>query len=143
MTITSVQVNPASGDSVASLYMAPDASGIPVGNVNTGEILKVVGNDNGYYQVAVKPPMDDNSFKGGSADTGTCLANPYTFLYDNPRKYKSLGRINNGTNLKILELDDDHPGMCKVRCVTTNGTRTGYMECRYVYRDSIGTPKEE
>ena len=142
MAVTSVQINPASGDDHASLYISPDASSTPVGTVEKGEILKVVGNDNGYYQVALKP-TSENKCKGGSSDNGTCMANPYTFLYDNPRKYKSLGRINNGTDLKILEVDDEHPGMFKVRCVTTNGLRTGYMESRYVYRSSIEASEEE
>jgi hypothetical protein len=142
MQVTTVRINPSSGDDYATIRLTDNPESPILETVEKGEVLRVMGKENGYYKVAITPKTE-NVVKGGSGSTGCCLANPYTYLYNNTRKYKSLGRVNNGTALEILEVDDEHPGMFKVKCVTSNGTRIGYMEARYIFRSCIEASPEE
>lgn len=146
MDVISVKVNPANGDDKAAIYAGPlqdnisAAENTQLGTVDKGEILKVVSKGSAFTEVAVTP-TGTNEPKGGSSDEGICLANPYTYLYNNIRKQKPIGRVNNGTWIKILELNDR--GIYKVRCITTNGTLTGYLESRFIFRKCLDVPSED
>lgn len=134
--VTAVKVNPASGDDHTILRVSSDSNSTIISTAEKGEILKVVGEEGDQYKVVVKP-TSLNNVKGGSGDTGTCLANPYTYLYLDYMKKKILGKVNNGTDIQIIELADEHPGFFKVKCQTTNGMKIGYIEVRYVFRSCL------
>lgn len=140
MDVISVKVNPASGDDTAVVYTGASAESTRLGTVEKGEILKVIDRGNQFTEVSMKP-TGANEPKGGSSDEGVSIATPYTYLYNNARKQRTLGRINNGTWIKILELNDN--GMYKVKCLTTNGTLTGFMEARYIFRKCLDVPSDE
>ena len=125
-----VRVNPASGDDHASLTV----NGEPIASVDKGTILKVLGASGSSYKVEYDPTIkdEDNVPMGGISSKGVIAADPYTYMYNNQYKHKSLGRLNNGTPIEILELPDK--GMYKVSGLTTNGMREGYVEPRFIYR---------
>ena len=141
MAVTSVRVNPASGDDHTTIFKSSDSDSEPIGTVEKGTILKVTGKSNGYYKVALTHGGKGTAI-GGGGDTGVTFAIPYTFLYNNPEKHKSLGRLNNGTKITIIGANEDST-MLKVTGVTTNGTKTGWVEARYVYRSNLKATSTE
>lgn len=135
MSVLSVKISPASGDDKATLFSSPDTNSSPIGEANKGDVFRVVEDTGKFYRVASNP-TGENIASGGGGNEGTCIATPYTYLYDNQFRHKSLGRINNGTWITILDIDDE-TNMYKVECLTTNGKQTGYMEPRYLFRTLI------
>lgn len=140
MDIVSVKVNPANGDSSATLFNAADVDSGEVETVEKGTILRVVNRGNKFTEVQVNLSGDKEP-KGGSSDEGICIANPYTNLYKDDKRKSVYGRVNNGSWLNILDMNDS--GMYLVKTKTTNGTYIGYMEARYIFRKCLTVPSAE
>ena len=129
--MATVRVNPMSGDNTATLF---SSSGKPVQTVEKGKILKVVGETKGFYKVSATP-QTPNVPRGGSADFGVICASPYTLMYNNENRHRSLGRMNNGTPIKISNSAEN--GMYEVTGLTSNGEKTGWVEGRFIFRGSL------
>lgn len=141
MDLVTIRVNPASGDSSAVLYGSSDAESTQIGTVEKGEVLKVLDRGNKFTEVQITP-RGANTPKGGSSDEAICIANPYTYMYKDNKRKTILGRVNNGTWINILEINDDN-GMYKVKGMTINGIYSGYMEARYLFRKCLDIPSED
>lgn len=140
MQITSVKVNPASGDDSAVLYTSSSSESAQVDTVEKGTILKVLDRGSKFTEVQITP-RGENEPKGGSSDQAICIANPYTNMYSDNRRKHVLGRVNNGTWIEILDISDR--GMYKVKGQTINGTKTGFMEARYLFRKCLDVPSDD
>lgn len=129
-----IQINPASGDKEASLFSGTDEFSEVLETVPKGTILKVLGEGGGYYEVAYENKLP-NVPQGGTLNTGCIIASPYAYMYIDIDRMNLLGKVNNGTVVAIL--DDSDPKMYKIEAFTTNGQYEGYIEPRYIMRDTI------
>ena len=131
-----IRVSPKNGDKEATLF----SDGIPVKTVPAGTILsaysKNTADKGGAYNIYGEP-SSPNVIKGGCSRSAAIIARPYAYMYKDVYKHKIYGKLNNGTQVTILEYDDDGYGFCKVKGLTENGEFEGYVECRYIYAASI------
>lgn len=135
-----IKINPASGDEFATLFASGSSSSEQIGKVAKGTMLKVVGVSKGFYQVAYIDPNAPSGIHGeGKCMSGSVVAVPYATMYKDKTKRRIESYVNNGTTCKIL--DDTNVRIFKIRAVTRDGPKDGWVETRYLMRDSI--PPEE
>lgn len=134
---TIVMVNPASGDSSASLFTGPDATDEILESVPKGTMLKVTGSSGAFYTVEYDNKKE-NVTSGGTAMTGTIIAYPYVPVYDDARKSNQIANINTGTACEIIDDSNDH--IIKVKSFTTEGWKEGYVDAKFIYRDFEEVP---
>lgn len=130
-----IKINPASGDSHATLFSGASSSSGSLGTVEKGTLLKVLSRSGKYYQVAY-----DNKLPPGCRGSGTCMsgmvvAEPFATVYKDKNRRHVESYANNATTLKIL--DDSNPKIFKVRVNTRDGVRDCWIETRFIMRDSI------
>lgn len=135
-----IMINPASGDSTASLFSDPDSLETPLESVSKGTILKVVSSAGKFYQVEYDNGVP-NKTRGGSAMEGTVVGYPYSNMYSDVIKSSIVGLVNNGTSVKIL--DDSEEDMIYIEAFTTQGSYKGYVEARCIYRNLTDEEREE
>lgn len=129
---TTIIINPASGDSEATLFSGTSAQDTPLQKVSKGTVMRVVGETNSFYEVAYDNNMP-NETHGGSKTSGTLIAYPYAYMYQDLNKSKKIAKINNGTCIEII--DDSTKDLIKIKAFTTEGNLEGYVEPKYIYRD--------
>lgn len=136
--VTTVKVNPRSGDSSAAVFMNPDANSLPIADVDKGKVLKVLGIENGFYKVSlVKNNASDPKVPaGGLAATGICIANPRTYLYKDKKRKEVICEVTNGTWVHISDPDSE-TGMYEVNIDVGDESVTGYLQAKYIFRSMI------
>lgn len=132
-------INPASGDSYATIYSGTDANSSALSTVDKGTILKVVGSTNKFYEIEYDNGLP-NEPSGGSMNTGTLVGYPYVYMYKTSKKSEKIANVNNGTPIIIVDASEEIRPMIEITAQTTEGTLTGFVEAKYVYRDM--TPEE-
>jgi len=132
-----IMIKPSSGDTKTSLFTDADSSQVAT-SVDKGTMLKVVGTSGNYYMVEYDNG-EPNVTHGGTGMTGTIVAHPYVAMYDDEKKSNWIGNVNNGTTCKIV--DDTHINIISIEAVTTEGTLTGFVDAKYIYRDNEPTPQ--
>lgn len=130
-----IKINPASGDDYATLFSGADSSSTPLGMVHKGDLLKVVSASSGYFQVSYDSGLPDGCRGNGTCMSGMIVAVPYAAVYKDKNRRRIESYANNATTLKIL--DDKDKKIFKVRVQTRDGVRDGWVETRYIMRDSI------
>ena len=132
-----IMVNPSSGDASASLFTGPDASDEVLTSVPKGTMLKVIGSSGNFYNVEYDDGAE-NITHGGTANTGTIISYPYAPVYDDSKKSNHVANINTGTACEII--DDTIKSLIKIKALTTEGWKEGYVEAKYIHRDKEETP---
>lgn len=129
---TTIMINPASGDSHATIFSSTSSNSDQLSTVSKGTIMKVIGSNSGFYEVVYNNRMPDEPH-GGTSIEGTIVAYPYAFMYDAKDKSNKIANVNNGTPLEII--DDTDIKIFQIKAFTTQGTLIGYIESKYIYRD--------
>lgn len=130
-------ISPASGDDYAMLYSGSSATSEQLETVPKGTVMKVIGSNSKFYEVEYDNGQP-NVPGGGSLLTGTIVAYPYAYMFNDTLKTKKIANINNGTPIKII--DETNSNMIKIQALTTEGILEGYVEAKYIYKDL--TPEE-
>ena len=134
-----LRINPANGDKETTIF---DSNGEPIGTLQKGDIVKIVGSSGGFYQIQYKPKDVDNTPLGGTASTGITCGYPYTLIYADDRKRRTLGYFNNGTPITVNDTNEEK-GLYQVTGLGTNGMTTGWVEGRFLFRDRDVMEDEE
>lgn len=130
-----IKINPASGDTEATLFSSASSESEPIGTVKKGDLLKLLSRSGDYYEVSYDSGLPPGCRGTGTLMTGMVVAYPYATVYKDKKRLRLESYVNNATTLEIL--DDSDPKTFLIKVMTRDGLRVCWIETRYIMRDTI------